>query len=122
MLLLTAFAWVFVSLCVVVLDDSSAPQVASELDTDTANADCRVARESKDVPGATFSSLLSLANGAVGFVAIFAFFSCLSPKLDFYMFRQHVLGLSASQQALISMAGSFGWWLGASAYKHRITV
>jgi len=117
MLVLTAVAWVSVAFCVLVLDRSSAPKTTSDLST----GDEKAAREAEDHNG-TISSLRSLVNGAVGFVSILAFTSCLSPKLDFYMFRQRMLGLSASQQALVSMAGSLGWWLGASTYKHRIAV
>lgn len=64
--------------------------------------------------GAMFNRLASV-------VCIFAFLSCFSPTLDFFLFRQQVVGLTASQQSLVAVAGSGGWFLGASLYRHRFS-
>lgn len=113
MLILTAVAWAAVAPCVLLLDR-------------TASSSTKAGSSGKAVEATgeplRLSSLLSLLNGAVGWVSLLAFVSCLSPTLDFFLFRQQAMGLSASQQSLVSMAGALGWWLGTSSYRHRIAV
>merc|ERR1711966_531756 len=67
------------------------------------------------------ASLLQLLSGPAGLVSLLGFVTCLSPKLEFYYFRQQGMGLTAPQQALTSMIGSFGWWLGTTCYKKYIS-
>lgn len=63
-------------------------------------------------------SLRALLHGRVALVSLLAFAVCLSPTLDFFLFRQHRVGLTAAQQSLVSVMGSCGWFLGTSFYRH----
>lgn len=66
------------------------------------------------------SWLVHLVNTTAGLVTILSFAVCLSPSLDVFLFRQHVLKLTPSQQALVSVAGTFGWFFGTVVYKFYI--
>eukprot|EP00439_Symbiodinium_sp_Y106_P003740 s1864_g1.t1 len=50
-------------------------------------------------------------------VAALGFFVCLAPAADTFLFRQFVLGLRSSQQPLVSIAGTVGWFIGTFAYR-----
>lgn len=69
----------------------------------------------------TWHDLASLASRTILLVAFVTFVVCLSPSLDTFLFRQHVVGILDSQQPLMSVAGTFGWFLGTTFYKMYIS-
>lgn len=75
-----------------------------------------------EAPSGVRGLLRAIANRSTAATAALSFAICLSPTLDFFLFRQHSLGLQASQQTLVSLSGSFGWFLGTSAYKQVLAV
>lgn len=66
---------------------------------------------------ARFSALLSRQTVIV---SALSFAVCLTPALDFFLFRQHRLGLTASQQSLMAVLGSIGWFGGTAFYRHFV--
>ncbi|CAE8655217.1 unnamed protein product, partial [Polarella glacialis] len=112
-LFMTSASWLAVVPCIL----ASMPKKGKQLVVDPADD-----KPDADSPkkGESLSGLKSMANRSVALVSAFAFTACLSPSLDFFLFRQHVLLLSASQQSLVSVAGSCGWFLGTSVYRHKI--
>eukprot|EP00928_Gymnodinium_smaydae_P072180 TRINITY_DN55592_c0_g1_i1.p1 TRINITY_DN55592_c0_g1~~TRINITY_DN55592_c0_g1_i1.p1 ORF type:complete len:442 (+),score=34.14 TRINITY_DN55592_c0_g1_i1:43-1368(+) len=68
-----------------------------------------------------FSTLSRLTNSTVILVAFLSFMVCLSPSVDTFFFRKQVLGVADSQQPLISVAGTFGWFMGTSLYKTKLS-
>mmetsp|Transcript_14938 Transcript_14938/g.43089 ORF Transcript_14938/g.43089 Transcript_14938/m.43089 type:complete len:460 (-) Transcript_14938:59-1438(-) len=115
LLLLTALAWAAVAPLIVVGDahfGASAPRSPHKGAAHHATAD-------KDY-SASGVSWRSLFTGRMAIVSALSFVVCLCPTLDFFLFRQHRLGLTASEQSLVSVLGSCGWFLGVAAYRNRI--
>eukprot|EP00929_Paragymnodinium_shiwhaense_P021739 TRINITY_DN14102_c0_g1_i3.p1 TRINITY_DN14102_c0_g1~~TRINITY_DN14102_c0_g1_i3.p1 ORF type:complete len:265 (+),score=35.36 TRINITY_DN14102_c0_g1_i3:283-1077(+) len=108
MLVLLALAWMLVGPCAVIVPDNK--------------KDSSGVHEPESESQAEAVGLRSLAStlwrgGGVS-AAILAFTICLSPTLDFFLFRQNALGWTASQQTFVSLAGSMGWFLGTTVYRH----
>lgn len=63
----------------------------------------------------------STANSGIPLVTVLSFLACLSPSIDTFLFRKQVLKLADSQQPLVTLAGTFGWFLGTSFYRMHLS-
>lgn len=101
-LCVTALSWASVAPC----------QFASNLDS------CTVRHSDR---GTMELLRRGMTSAGTVLVCLFGFLACLSPTLDLFLFRQKVLGFSAAQQSLVSVAGSLGWFMGTSVYRHFLS-
>eukprot|EP00931_Biecheleriopsis_adriatica_P065133 TRINITY_DN39766_c0_g1_i1.p1 TRINITY_DN39766_c0_g1~~TRINITY_DN39766_c0_g1_i1.p1 ORF type:complete len:451 (+),score=90.72 TRINITY_DN39766_c0_g1_i1:49-1353(+) len=63
----------------------------------------------------------AMTHRAVLLVTFMAFAACFSPSTDTFLFRKHVLRLTDYQQPLVGVAGTIGWFCGASLYRMRLS-